>query len=133
MRRKKRKKRTPPRIPLRPFNAGYKVLDMTHDVLFEKKWGPIIPYLTKKYGKKMTDDEVYAYHNEHDGFRREKQIDNPVFEPFLDQGTALNEFHTVKDCNESTRFWDKERQLITIAQEAIKNLANLKTMDPFNV
>jgi len=32
----------------------------------------------------MSPEEEYYFKNEHDGFRREKVVDNPIFEPFLD-------------------------------------------------
>ena len=68
------------------------MVDLTHDLLFEKKWAPMLPHAAKKAQKPMTKEEVAAYHLEHDGFNRQKAVDAPIIEPFLDQGVAMKEF-----------------------------------------
>ena len=80
-------------------------------MLFEKKWAEIKPYFERKNGKQMTDEEEWAHQLEHEGFNRIKQVDMPLFEPFLDQGVIMRETFDPKDLIANNRFWDKERHL----------------------
>jgi len=40
----------------------------------------------KKAQKAMTADEEAAFHNEHDGYNKGREVEGNIFEPFLDQG-----------------------------------------------
>ena len=48
---RRKKKKNSPKVPLRPFQAPPRHIDVTDDVLFEKKWKPLVSYVTRKNTK----------------------------------------------------------------------------------
>jgi len=108
---------------------------MTYDTQFEKKWKPMQSYLNRKKQKAMTADEEHAFKKEHDGFNRVTAVDMPVFEGFLDQGAAMQDFMTPTDLLKANRFWERERNLGRLAHDVVKTFRTFEpgTYDTFAI
>lgn len=110
-------------VPVRPFQAPPKIIDVTHDCQYEKEWIPIYPIKDKR-SKKMDADELADLHKQAKWNR--EYVDRVLFEGFLDQGDTIKEMEP-QELNDFAGFWKREKEL---RDKARKEIEKFEKLDP---
>ena len=118
---------------LRPFlppvllKKSKKIVDLTNDVPFERKWEPIEPANIRIPESHKDPEDKYDY------IYDRRQVDRGLFEAFQDQGDAMRKFRTPADCAADQAFWKEEQESAVAARAIIEQLSPVRPHDLFDI